>query len=142
VTAPVRVVVDPGVLVSAAIVPGGTARRVVEAWRDGRIEMIVSPALLAELKSVLSRDKFRRYLSQVEADQFVALLRREAELRADPPRAPRIAVDPKDDYLLALASATRADLLISGYAHLTGLTDVRPPVTTPARLVDLLLEGD
>jgi putative PIN family toxin of toxin-antitoxin system len=142
VPAPLRVVVDPGVLVSAAIVPDSTPRRVVQAWSDGRIQMIVSPRLLAELKAVLSRHKFRRYLSIEEADQFVALIRREAELRADPPEARPIAPDPKDDYLLALASATRADLLISGDGHLTGLTKVRPPVTTPARLIDILVTGD
>ncbi len=137
-----RVVIDPGVLISAAIAPSGSPRRLLEAWRDSRVEMIVSPRLLAELKDVLSRDKFRRYLSQGEADQFVALIRREAELRRDPQEVPRISADPKDDYLLALARATQADLLVSGDPHLTQLEHVQPLVTTPARLVDLLARGD
>ena len=114
----------------------------MEAWRDGRVEMIVSPQLLAELKDVLSRDKFRRYLSKDEADQFVALIRREAELRRDPLAAPRVSADPKDDYLVALAQATGADLLVSGDPHLTRLEHFRPPVTTPAGLADRLAGGD
>jgi len=72
----------------------------------------------------------------------VALIRREAELRRDPVEVPRISADPKDDYLLALARATSADLLVSGDPHLTRLEHVRPPVTTPARIADLLARGD
>jgi putative PIN family toxin of toxin-antitoxin system len=138
----VRVVIDPGVLVSAAIKPDGTPGRLLDEWRDDRFEMVVSPALLAELKGVLLRDKFRRYLSVDEVERFVALIRREAELRADPEDIPRLSNDPKDDYLLALGAATRVSLVISGDPHLTELENARPPVMIPARFADLLHSGD
>jgi uncharacterized protein len=140
--ATLRVVIDPGVLVSAAIAPGGAPGRLIEAWRDGRIEMIVSPGLLAELKGVLRRDKFRKYLTIGEAERYVALIRREADLRADPPDVPRVTADPKDDYLLALGVATSADLVISGDPHLTQVERPRSPVMTPAGLAELLAVGD
>jgi predicted nucleic acid-binding protein len=44
-----RVVVDPGVLVSAVIAPGGPPAEIVRAIRDGRLALVVSPHLLAEL---------------------------------------------------------------------------------------------
>jgi uncharacterized protein len=141
VAAPVRVVVDPGVLVSAAITSNGTPRRLLDVWRGGDIELVVSPALLTELRRVLLRPKFRRYLSLEEVERFVALIRREAELRTDPPEVPAVSADPKDDYLLALARATRVRFLVSGDAHLTDL-DVLPPVVTPAQLADMLTTGD
>ncbi len=137
-----RVVIDPGVLVSAPIAPGGAPRRVLQAWRDGKIEMIVSLKLLTELRSVLERDKFRKYLSIREAERYVALIRREADLRADPPEAPRLSADPKDDYLLALGVAASASFVISGDPHLTRIENARPPVMTPARLAELLAAGD
>lgn len=133
-----RVVVDPGVLVSAAILPDGNPRRIVEAWRDGRIELVLSPKLLAELRGVLLREKLRRYLSVSDARRYLSLLRSGSELRADPRTTPGVTPDPKDDYLVALARAVAADFLVSGDAHLTGLADVDPRVLTPAQLVRLL----
>jgi putative PIN family toxin of toxin-antitoxin system len=137
-----RVVIDPGVLVSAAISPNGSPRLLLNAWRDGRIELIVSLKLLGELNQVLSQTKFRRYLSVHEAERFVALIRREAELRTDPEDVPGVSADPKDDYLLALARITRASLVVSGHPHLTGLQTHDPPVMSPAQLADLLAMGD
>lgn len=72
----------------------------------------------------------------------MALIRQEAELRADPADPPRVVTGPNDDYLVALAGATRVSMLVSGDVHLTGLEDQHPPVVTPARLVDLLASGD
>jgi len=56
----VRAVLDPNVLVSAAISPAGPPRQILTAWTDERFELIVSSALLAELAEVLARPKFRR----------------------------------------------------------------------------------
>lgn len=66
-----RAVVDPNVLVSALISPGGPPRQIVQAWADERFELIVSPALVAELREVLARDKFRRWVSAEAAADFV-----------------------------------------------------------------------
>ena len=41
------------------------------AWLGGRFELIVSPALLAELTGVFERPKFRRWLTVEEARAFV-----------------------------------------------------------------------
>lgn len=139
---PLRAVVDPGVLVSAAITSNGAPRRLLEAWLAGQIELIVSPELLTELRTVLERPKFRRYLSLDEVERFVGHIRAEAELRADPTEVSRVVADPDDDYLVALARATRADVLVSGDAHLTELDLGHPLVMTPGRLVEVIATGD
>ena len=38
--------------------------------RDDRLSVIACPALVAELASVLRRDRFRRYLSLEEVDEY------------------------------------------------------------------------
>ncbi|MGH9267963.1 MAG: PIN domain-containing protein [Acidimicrobiales bacterium] len=48
-----RLVVDPGVLVSALITPLGPPAQLWQAVRAGRVQLIVSPRLLAELAGVL-----------------------------------------------------------------------------------------
>lgn len=133
-----RAVIDPGVLVSAALSPAGTPARIVEVWKGGGFELVVSEALLGELETVLLRPKFRRYLTEAEALEYVGRFGRLAKVATDPEVVPRITPDPRDDYLVALARCSRADFLVSGDPHLTGLEDPRPPVLSPRAYLELL----
>jgi len=130
------------VLVSALLQPQGKCGQVLRAWREGEVELVICPELLAELAEVLARPKLRRRVSAQEAESFVTLLRAQAELRADPEHVARVAADPGDDYIIALAKATRADLIVSGAAHLTGLISPDAVVLSPAALVERLTSGD
>jgi putative PIN family toxin of toxin-antitoxin system len=134
----VRAVLDPNVLVAALISPGGPPRAIVVAWTEDRFELIGSPALLGELRDVLSRPKFRRWVSSDTATAFIDGLQDDATTVDDPQPRPSISPDPDDDYLLALALAARADCLVSGDRHLTSLVDARPPVLTPRQFLEQL----
>ena len=135
----IRVVIDPGVYVSAFISPRRAAPGlVVEALLDGEIEALVSPLLMAELARVLSRDKFERVASDGRAEAFVVLIS-ECGLRvADPAPTPGATDDPDDDYLVALARAHSADAIISGDRHLLAVASDDLPVWTPRVLADRL----
>jgi putative PIN family toxin of toxin-antitoxin system len=88
---------------------------VLDVALDGRIELITSPALLAELASVLARPRLRRYLSIDEAERFVSNLAGVTSLTADPPPPhPAVCRDPADDYLVALAYSSNADAVVTG----------------------------
>jgi putative PIN family toxin of toxin-antitoxin system len=67
----VRVIIDVNVVVSAVIRPGGPPSLVVDAAIDGRFDLVASPQLIAELRGVLGREKFRPYISAVEATDLV-----------------------------------------------------------------------
>jgi len=138
VAAPRRLVVDPNVLVSAAISTGGATAAVIDLIDASIILAVVSPKLLAELDGVLRRDKFRQWLELDRAAEFVAELGRVAEIADDPDQTRPVSPDPDDDYLIALARSTRADALVSGDSDLTDLEldDLR--VLTPRQLVDEL----
>ncbi len=129
---------DAGVLIAAAIAPRGVCGQLLDAVRQERVQIIISPQLLAELELVLARGKFRRWLTEPEARRVAGAIARLAELHPDPPPLPGLTPDPKDDYLVALARSAAADYLISGDQHLTGLTDPKPPVLTPRQLLDQL----
>lgn len=133
-----RVVVDPGVLVSAIITPAGPPAAIIRAAREGRLELVVSPHLLAELAGVLAREKFRRYLSLAEADEYVEGIALLAEAVEDPQADEPLARDPSDDYLIALARAAGASALVSGDADLLALDLPRLPVLTPRGLLQEL----
>jgi putative PIN family toxin of toxin-antitoxin system len=133
-----RVVVDPNVLVSAAISPAGPPRQIVTAWVDGRFELVASPALIDELRDVLDRPKFRRWISAAVAREFVDGLADDALLLDDPPERPGVSPDPDDDYLIALARAAGADYLVSGDRHLLDVSDPDPPVLAARQFLELL----
>jgi len=134
----IRVVFDPGVLVSAFISPRAAPAELVQAWRDGRFELVVSPKLLEELRRVLLRPKFRRYATEQEVQEYVAHLKEEGHAELDPAIPVGATPDPKDDYLVGLARAANAHILVSGDQHLTRLEDPHPPVLTPRALLDQL----
>ena len=131
-------ILDPNVLVSAAISTAGPPRRIINAWVDGRFELLASPALIDELSDVLARPRFRRWISAATAAEFVVGLEESAVIIDDPPEPAALTPDPDDDYLIALARAGSADYLVSGDRHLTDLSDPDPPVLTPRQFLALL----
>jgi putative PIN family toxin of toxin-antitoxin system len=133
-----RVVIDPGVLVSALISRTGAPARLLRHWLDGALDLLVSPALLAELERVIARPKFERHFMRGEAAAFIALLRERGVELSDPEEVKKRSRDPADDYLLALAEGGAADVLISGDRHLTELAAPPVLVLTARELVDRL----
>lgn len=133
-----RLVVDPGVLVSALITPSGPPAQLWQAVRAGRVQLIVSPRLLAELAGVLERDKFRQYVSLDEARQFVSEVTDLANAHEDPETVPQVTRDSKDDYLWALAEAAGTEAIVSGDKDLTDQEDLDPPVLTPGEVLERL----
>jgi putative PIN family toxin of toxin-antitoxin system len=137
----IRAVLDPNVLISAFIGRRGSSPdRIVRAWRDGAFELVVSPTLLAELSTVLARPKFARRAAGDRASAYVRTLAAGASRPDDPVQRAALSPDPGDDYLIALARAASADVIVSGDRHLTGLVSPRPPVLTPRQFLERLRE--
>lgn len=133
-----RVVLDTNVLVSAAVTPRGVSADVLRRAREGKFELVTSPAVLIELWRVLSRPPFRRYLSLDAALRFVQALRHHSELVDDPSDVPAVTRDPKDDFVVALAAVSRADAIVSGDSDLTELQNPPVAILTPRGLLDEL----
>lgn len=133
---------DPNVLVSALISPGGPPAKILAAWVQERFELVLSPLLLAEAQDVLARPKLRRWVSHTSAQELVRALHEAAILADDPPAQAGLTPDPDDDYLVTLARSTHVEYLVSGDTHLTELPDPEPPVLTPRQFLDLLHEKD
>ena len=131
-----RVVFDTSTLVSAAMRVGSVPHRaLVHALETG--EVCASASTLAELESVLQRDKFDRYLSAVLRAEFAAIMRRRASLfdvsEADAANVQPPCRDPKDNQFLALVHACDADVLVSSDTDLLVLHPWQGvPILTPA----------
>ena len=133
-----RVVLDPGVLIAAVISHSGAPAELLDRWRDGEFDLVVSPKLLDELEDVLRRPKFSSFASHEEIRSYVNALEAGGVAFEDRAEPPSITSDPDDDYLVALAVAAGADAIVSGDRHLTELADPPVRVLTPRALLDRL----
>jgi putative PIN family toxin of toxin-antitoxin system len=94
----------------------------------GRVELVLSEELLAELGRALAYPKLREHISPEDAADFIALLRSTASMPAGAERPDHISRDPGDDHLLALAKGS-ALVLVSGDRDLYDT----PPSPSPIR---------
>jgi uncharacterized protein len=138
-----RAVADANVLISAALARSPQAPSVLalDAALDGRAELVTSPLLLREVTSVLSRPRLRKYVSEDDATRLVTDLAAQTTLLVDPPGPhPAVCRDPRDDYLVALAEASRADAIITGDLDLLAIdpTQLAVEVITPRQFIERL----
>lgn len=122
--------------ISGLINPAGTPARLLAAAASGRVTVVVSEHLLAELAEVLARPKFRRWISVDDAMAFLDALRLSADLYSDPADVPHLTRDVDDDYLPALADAAGATL-VSGDNDLLD-AGLAPTVLTARQILDRL----
>jgi uncharacterized protein len=111
----VRAVIDTNVLLSG-VLWHGAPHAVLEHVRAGRLSLVSSPALLAELVDVIGRAKFDVILkrSNTSRENVLAEVRELADVVEPPPLPQPVCRDPDDDAVLALALAAHVDLIVSG----------------------------
>ena len=106
-----RIVLDTNVLVSAVFF-GGVPGRILEGWRDGRLQLVLSVDILEEYQRV-GQALASKY-SGVDLNPFLNLLTVEAEIIEAPGLPTPVSADPDDDKFLACASAADVPIIVSG----------------------------
>jgi len=119
-----RVVPDTNIIVSG-LLWRGNPRRILDAARDGIVELYTSPVLLEELEDVLSREKFvpRLAAANVTVQDLVSGYSALATVIEAEPIEPVILVDPDDDAVLACAFSADAEVIVSGDSDLLDLKE-------------------
>jgi putative PIN family toxin of toxin-antitoxin system len=118
----VRLVLDTNVIASA-LLWGGVPYKLVEAGAAGDIELVASPALLAELRDVLGRKHLtsRLVAQRASVEQAIGFYG-ELVISMTPPSTPRVVPgDIDDDQVIAAAVAGSAKLIVSGDRHLLSM---------------------
>jgi putative PIN family toxin of toxin-antitoxin system len=130
---PLRVVFDTNVLVSA-LGFGGTPLRALLATFEDDVQLLATEATLDELDRVMVYERLP--ISDAERQQFLLIIRSEAELVETTPDLSVIDADPDDDAFLEGAIGGRAGYVGSGDEHLLALGSYRRGTgVTPATFV-------
>jgi putative PIN family toxin of toxin-antitoxin system len=130
----VRVILDTNVFVSGVFF-GGPPGRILEAWRDGRVQLVVSAEILDEYQRV--GQLLAAEHPGVDLEPFLALLTVYVEVVEAPALAEQVCSDPDDDKFLACAIAAGAAAIVSGDKDLVEQSGWRGvEVLRPRRFVD------
>lgn len=127
-----RVVLDTNVLVSGIAYPASIPGKILGAWRQGALEVVLSRHILEELARVLPRLNHKLNWQPADFADLIDILAQQADL-IEPEAVPASAVlrDIDDIPVLGTLVASKADYLISGDSDLLSLGD-RYAVVTPA----------
>ncbi|MEX0689431.1 MAG: putative toxin-antitoxin system toxin component, PIN family [Pirellulales bacterium] len=135
-----RLVLDTNTAVSG-LIWGGVPGRLIDAAAAGTAQIISSVPLLDELHDVLFRKKFAAQLAEQGVDAadlfegYAALV----QLVVPAVIGRVILADPDDDIVLATAVTCGADAIVSGDAHLLGISEFQGiPIVTPSAAVSRL----
>lgn len=137
-----RAVLDANVIISALIQPKGASGRILASLLErNSFELIVSPAILAEIRRSFRYPKVRKYIksSDDDIDLWVASL----ELIAQPVngnlRIHAVAADPDDNKYIEAAVEGLAQFVVSGDKHLLTLKSYENiRIVTPRLFLDVL----
>jgi putative PIN family toxin of toxin-antitoxin system len=125
-----RVVLDTNVLVSGLAYPGSVPGHIVNVWRQGGLNVVLSRYILDEMSRVLPRLS-RVQLSPIEIRDLVDSFMFLADVvEPDEGEDPDLR-DAGDQQVLGTLRASRADYLITGDKDLLALAD-KYSIVTPA----------
>ena len=134
-----RVVIDTSSLISAVLKVGSKPHQALMLALEFCV-LCGSEQLIAELSDVLSRSYFERRLFQQDRESFIKLIQNKLVKFSVDETATASMVPPSrdenDNFILALAFASRADAIISSDNDLLVLTPwTGIPILTPAQFV-------
>lgn len=111
-----RLVIDTNIFVAHFF--GKRSREVVNLWREKKVVLLVSRAILNEYYEILSRFRFHKALKPL-----LTLLDERFNMEVVSVRSRRRVVpdDPEDDKFIHCAEAGGADAIVSGDEHLLRL---------------------
>ncbi|MCK4472836.1 MAG: putative toxin-antitoxin system toxin component, PIN family [Anaerolineae bacterium] len=113
-----RVVLDTSVLVSFLLTRGRVISAIIKQWETGRLEVIVSPQLIAELRRVAEDERLATRLRPGALEVLLRALTENAEVVAGELELPGVTEDPDDDMVVACAVEGNVAYIITRDQHL------------------------
>jgi len=134
----VNIVLDTNVFISGVFF-SGPPYQVLDAWRQGKIAIILSKEIFDEYQRVIS--DLSKQFKDINASKFLDLLTLNA-IWVEAPQLPlKVSTDPDDDKFLACAIASKTKLIVSGDKHLLDISGYRGiEVVTPRVFIETCLQ--
>ena len=131
-----RLTLDANILVRAAIRPNGPAWAVFEFAIRTENRLVLSRAILDEVRRVLGYERIRKHagITPEQIDRFLNLLEKVSEMTA-PIQIVAVCRDPDDDAVIATAIEGRSEVLCTLDRHFYDPTVIAYCTTHAIRIV-------
>ena len=127
--AQICIVLDTNVLLSGIAYPNSSPGKIIAAWRNGGIDVVLSHYILGELLRVLPKLNHRLGWSQQQIQDFIDSLAFLANLVEPLPKDEANLRDPDDQPILGTFLASKANYLVTGDKDLLALANEYPILT-------------
>lgn len=122
----IRIVIDTNILVSAILTPEGNPAKILRLELQGKLNLIISPSILEEIRKVLRYPKLVKLMKKnmITLEEVYTFLDKMSKIAVITPGKLDIEAipdDPSDNMVLSCAVEGEADFIISGDHHLTDL---------------------
>ena len=116
----IKIVVDANIFASALMKPDSNPGKILELIRQNQVELVISPAIIKEIKRILLYPKIQKYHHKTarELDRYFDDLLMFAWAVEGKAEVDVIQADPTDNKYLACALESEAKYIISGDRHL------------------------
>ena len=114
-----KIILDTNVFVSGVFFTG-LPYQILDAWRDGKIQIVVSPEILDEYSRV--GEILAEHHPNIDLKPVLDYVIRNAEVYSAKPLPESVCEDPDDDKFFACAMASESAVIISGDKHLLKLS--------------------
>lgn len=137
-----RIVIDTNILVSAILTPKGNPAKILKLILQGKLNLIISPAILEETRQVFNYPKLvklmkKNKITRKEVYDFLGKMSKVAVITPGKLEIDAIPDDPADNKILACAVEGKADYIISGDQHLINLKSYgKIKILTPSQYLE------
>ena len=129
-----KVVIDTNVFISGVFFTGPPSK-ILEAWRDERVRVVLSPDIFEEYRRVV--DVLKTQFPDIDIERILELLANNSEIVSPESLPAPVCEDPDDDKFLSCALKSGANVIISGDKHLLKATGYKGlQIITPRKFVD------
>lgn len=110
-----KIVLDTNVFVSGVFF-SGPPHHVLQAWRDGKVQLVISPEILDEYSRV--GEALSESFPAIDLKPILELVTVNADMVSPAESAGPICDDPDNDKFFLCALSARCKLIVSGDKHL------------------------
>ena len=139
-----NVVLDANIFISALITKEGIPARILAHWRRGDINVVVSPAVIEEIRRVTGYPRLLNRYARIREnrDELIATLSEVAIVVEPAEKVVVVLEDESDNRYIECALAGNAAYVVSGDSHLLNLSEYRGiKMISPAAFMAVLTAG-
>jgi len=139
----IKAVLDANVLVSAILTSKGHPAKILNKWKAGAFDLVMSLSILKEIGRVIFYPKIKKRLSwsDLEIDEFLLGLAQFSIMVSKESKIDVIKEDPTENKYLACAQKGKADFIVTGDQHLLKLQNYKGvKIVTPKAFLNILKE--